>query len=440
MKIKAIFPSVLMFALLALWGCNNGTGQEVDDFEASEKGVIYKFHINDTVGEHPKTGDFITVVMEYGPKDSAAIFSSKNTGGKSSFQIGESSFTGDLFDGLTMLTIGDSATFVVNADSFYLYRSGRKPPPNIKPGSDLYFNVKLIDFESIEDLKAQESQLINGYLAKLNLEIEPDENGIYFIEYEQGKGYKPEEGDMVSLHYEVYLVDSTKLFSTYDGNMPRDIKLGSRFDTEGMNVVLENMKKGGKAKFIIPSELAFKDKGLGQAVKPYSSIMYNLEIVDVMSAEEYEKTSQERMKAQQEKQDKENQERKAREPFLIKEYIEEHNIDAVPTASGLFFIPVKEGWGNEPKQGDQVKVHYTLYDIHGKKLQSSRDMMKPFTFTVGKGEVIKAWDEALLLIKEGGKARIIAPSKIAYGANGAGRDIPPYSPLIFEIDLIQIMK
>ncbi len=438
MKIKTIIPGLFLVGLIAFWGCGNGNGQESEGFETSETGVVYKFYV-DEEGEQPRVGDFVILNMEYGPRDSM-IFSSKMTGGTSGFQIGEPTFTGDLFEGLTMLSPGDSATFVMSADSFYMHRSGRKPPPSIKPGSDLYFNVKLIEFEKLEDLEAEEAVLTNAYLDKNNLETEPDEDGIYFIEFDQGKGKNIEAGDMVSLHYAVYLLDSTKLFSTFEGNRPRDIKMGSKFDTEGMNLVLEKMNMGGKAKFIIPSRLAFGDKGLGQAVKPYAPIMYNIEVIDVKTQEEYEKDRQANMSEDQKKMEVQSQRRKAQEPFLIKQYLEENNIDVQPTASGLYFISIKEGWGKKPKDGDQVTVHYTLYDINGKKLQSSRDMMKPFKFTVGKGEVIKAWDEALPMIKEGGKARIIAPSKIAYGANGAGRDILPYSPLIFEIDLIQIAK
>ena len=83
-------------------------------------------------------------------------------------------------------------------------------------------------------------------------------------------------------------------------------------------------------------------------------------------------------------------------------------------------------------------MHYTGYLLNGKIFDSSRDRNQPFEFTVGQGAVIKGWDEALQLMDVGDKLKVIIPYQLGYGENGAGSNIPPYSPLIFEIELLNI--
>ncbi len=118
-------------------------------------------------------------------------------------------------------------------------------------------------------------------------------------------------------------------------------------------------------------------------------------------------------------------------------YLQEHNITTAPTASGLYYIETKAGTGVQPKKGDKVTVNYTGYFLSGKKFDSSYDRNKPFEFTLGVGQVIKGWDEGIALMKEGGKATLIIPSNLAYGAQGYS-SIPPYSTLVFDIELISV--
>ena len=87
-----------------------------------------------------------------------------------------------------------------------------------------------------------------------------------------------------------------------------------------------------------------------------------------------------------------------------------------------------------------MKVHYTGYLLDGKKFDSSLDRGEPFEFTLGQGQVIQGWDEAVAMMRVGGKAKLIIPSKIGYGARGAGADIPPYASLIFEVELLEIVE
>ena len=108
----------------------------------------------------------------------------------------------------------------------------------------------------------------------------------------------------------------------------------------------------------------------------------------------------------------------------------------VTTASGLQYQVLKEGTGAAIKETDRVKVHYrgTLSD--GTEFDSSYARNQPAVFDVA--GVIPGWTEGLQLMKFGGKYRLWVPSKLAYGARGAGQAIGPNSLLIFDVEPIEI--
>jgi peptidylprolyl isomerase len=104
----------------------------------------------------------------------------------------------------------------------------------------------------------------------------------------------------------------------------------------------------------------------------------------------------------------------------------------------LKYIDLVEGKGKEVKTGDTALVHYTGTLRGGKKFDSSRDRGKPFEVTLGVGDVIRGWDEGIPGMKEGGKRKLIIPPELGYGAKGQGRDIPPNSELIFEVEVLKV--
>ncbi|CAM9571587.1 unnamed protein product [Discosporangium mesarthrocarpum] len=116
--------------------------------------------------------------------------------------------------------------------------------------------------------------------------------------------------------------------------------------------------------------------------------------------------------------------------------------EEVTTSSGLKFKVTKEGKGASPKPGDTIKTDYTGwlngFDEDGVKFDSSRDRGRPFSFRVGIGQVIKAWDETLLDMKIGERRQITVPPELGYGSRGAGGIIPPNSTLYFDVELKSI--
>lgn len=96
------------------------------------------------------------------------------------------------------------------------------------------------------------------------------------------------------------------------------------------------------------------------------------------------------------------------------------------------------GSGAEAAAGQRVSVHYTGTLTSGQKFDSSRDRGRPFQFHLGRGEVIKGWDQGVVGMKVGGVRKLTIPGELAYGARGFPPVIPPNSTLVFEIELLGV--
>ena len=118
--------------------------------------------------------------------------------------------------------------------------------------------------------------------------------------------------------------------------------------------------------------------------------------------------------------------------------MEELTKGAKTTPSGLKYIITEQGNGPTPKQGEIVSVHYAGYLTDGRKFDSSFDRNQPIEFPIGTGRVIKGWDEGIMLLNVGTKAKLIIPPELGYGARGAGGVIPPNAILIFDVELLEV--
>ena len=146
---------------------------------------------------------------------------------------------------------------------------------------------------------------------------------------------------------------------------------------------------------------------------------------------------------------------KASEEGKINTYVEKNNLEPLKTASGLQYIITEEGTGEKPVAGDTVQVNYTgaliatgdVFDTSVKEVAEKSNIfnaMRPYEpakFAIGVRQVIPGWDEGLLLLPKGTKAKLIIPSELGYGERGDGRGvIPPFAPLVFDIELVDVLK
>lgn len=108
------------------------------------------------------------------------------------------------------------------------------------------------------------------------------------------------------------------------------------------------------------------------------------------------------------------------------------------TDSGLKYEDLVEGTGDVATVGQKVTVHYTGWLTDGSKFDSSLDRNQPFDFALGRGMVIRGWDEGVAGMKIGGKRKLTIPPQLGYGAQGAGGVIPPNATLVFEVELLAL--
>ena len=118
--------------------------------------------------------------------------------------------------------------------------------------------------------------------------------------------------------------------------------------------------------------------------------------------------------------------------------VEEFKKDMQATSSGLYYKITKTTDGVAPKAGEEVSVHYAGKLIDGTEFDSSFKRNQPIDIPIGRGQVIKGWDEGILLLKEGETATFVIPAELGYGAAGAGGIIPPNAWLIFDVELVKV--
>jgi FKBP-type peptidyl-prolyl cis-trans isomerase FkpA len=444
---KRILISFMAIVAVALFfiACNS----KYPGFSKTDSGIYYKFYTENKDSLKPVEGNLMTLKIRWKVKikeKDSVLYDSKNNPKPFIVPLEKSGYKGDLYEALAMTHKGDSVSFVLKADSFFI-KTAHYPnlPKMIDSTSMLTFDIKVVNIQSKEQMeKAQkaeaallqkaEPEKLNKYIAMNNITTKPLPSGLYFTETKAGTGKSIEKGEMIKLNYSVSLLDGKQLFSTAQQGGPMAVECGKPFESKGLEEAVGLMKKGGKAKLIVPSSLAFGEQGRGQVVAPYTTLLYDVEIVDVTTKAAYEKEKAEKQK----KLDAETAKAKDAETGMLQKYLKDNNITAKPTASGLYYIEVKKGTGAKAVKGKNVSVHYTGRLLNGNVFDSSVDRKKPFDFVLGQGQVIPGWDEGVALMQVGGKAKLIVPSKLAYGAQAMGDKIPAYSPLVFDVELLGV--
>lgn len=440
MKYKLSYLLLSLAIITCVYGCSEHRG-----FKKTDDGLYYKFHVkgDDTTTLIP--GMVLNLKLKYSINDSV-LFNSTEIPQEFMLPLSEPSYKGDLYAGLAMMKPGDSATFITSADSFFL-KTIRMPsvPDSAYIGKEIFFDVKLISAKTqqqieaehrqeMEKAKASEVTDLQNYIKSKNITVAPLPSGLYYIETKKGNNQKPKVGDYGKIHFIVSTIHGDTLYSSYRQGEPMMWESGKDFDNKGVTEALSIMSKGSKASIIVPSSLAFGEQGRGQMVAPYTTLLYDLELVDIVTKAQFEKEKADKEK----KAAMEKETAKKEEKSKLLNYIKINNITAAPRSSGLYYIETKKGTGEQAAPGKTVKVHYTGTLINGTKFDSSRDRKEPFEFVLGQGQVIPGWDEGIALMKEGGTAKLVIPSNLAYGENGRMPTIPPSASLVFDVELIDV--
>lgn len=193
------------------------------------------------------------------------------------------------------MTEGDSVSFMMRTSIFFKTFFNSDVPSFCKNDSLIKLNVKLqqiislaeyaeikenIENALVEDTELQELQEINNYLTKNNKQIKPDYNGIYVLEKQEGTGISVESGKKLKIEYQGFFLDGKPLDNT---KQQLEFIYGTPDQLlNGLNIVISSLKKNETIKIILPSRLAFGEKGSSNgSVLPYTPLLYKVTIIDI---------------------------------------------------------------------------------------------------------------------------------------------------------------
>lgn len=363
------------------------------DYTTTESGLQI-FIEEEGSGDQPEPGDVVSVHYTGMLGDGTVFDSSIPRNEPLTFPLGRERVIRGWDEGIAMLSEGGKAKMIIPAALGYGGQGSGLIPPN----STLYFDVELVDVMPGGPDEPQEVS---------EDEFEETDSGLRYAVLEEGEGETVEEGQPVRMHYTAWLEDGTRIDSSHDYGEPVTFPLGSEQVFPGWNEAVANMNVGDKWQVVMPPELALGEQGAGELVPPNSTLIMELELVEIL-------------------------------PTGPDEPAEVDEDDYTTTDSGLQYVDLEEGSGPEVREGDTVLAHYTGWLEDGTRFDSSYQRGEPFTVIVGMGQVIPGWDEGLVGMQAGGRRQLVIPPDLAYGATGAGGVIPGDATLTFEIEVLEV--
>lgn len=398
-----------------------------------DNGAYMQFHEINKQGDMPEIGDYVVLDL-------------KNSMGELldfEMELTEPSFVGDMMAGLLNMHLNDSATVVFLIDSLYIKSMGMDAVPDNLTSEMPFF----IDIRLKKIISAQEKALQYEMELQQRKQNDEDRLAMYYSDEKNtitkdgliilsvnGKGRGAKEGEILMITFNLITLDGDTLLDLIDREpvavICGDMDLGAGF-AEAMRYVPEH----GDAHFVIPSSLAFDSVGLENSVLPYTSFILNVKNSAIYSLEEFE-NEQKRL---QELEEAENQRRLEEEPARIAKFIKDHNVNVAPSASGVYYLEIAKGTGAIVDNGDLVTIHYNLYNIDDKLIESSYEG-EPMRFVYGNNEMVPGIEEAVGNMRVGGKATIIVPSAMGFGDIAIDKDLPANSIVIFDLELIDVQK
>jgi FKBP-type peptidyl-prolyl cis-trans isomerase len=290
MKKFLTFAFLGILAGVFLTSCNQSRHP---GFKKTDTGLYYKFYHRSNDTTKARLAEYALVKMVYGTSDSV-LFDSRNlpaTQRPMKIPMIKSIYKGDIYEGLGMMHVGDSAVFQSNADSVFikLFRM-RKLPKFVDSTKDVYFAIKLVGVRTLQQMQAEKSARMmklqnteakerEAYLKKNNIKVKPSQDGLYFIPKKQGKGPHPQKGDKVSVHYTGYLLNGKKFDSSVDRGKPFEFTLGMHQVIPGWDEGIAMLRKGGSATLIIPSSLGYGTRNMGP-IPPFSTLVFDVKLVN----------------------------------------------------------------------------------------------------------------------------------------------------------------
>lgn len=445
MKKQSFLGLFALTLILLASACKN------DKFQTTESGLEYKYLVKSDTGEVAGEGGYLEMhIVAKTHLDSAnkdtTLSNSYNDGyGPSKMLVAAPTYEGCINEGFAMLKAGDSVVFNVSADSLYI-KTFRTTLPSFLSGKEIVtvtasvlksqsketFDKKQAE-EKERKVKAQmemlekEQKELKAAAEKMGYgdKIELSAGGLYFAKIKETNGETAEKGDVASFYYKGMYLDGSQ-FETNVGSTPFDVTIGRGGAIAGWLEVVDKIKKGEKWIVFIPSSLAYGEKGSGK-IGPNTPLIFEMELADIMSAEEAQKAQEARLKQMAKE-----------EEAKVKNYVRGKNFTK-DDEKGLYYTIVKDGEGPNVEVGDKIQAVLKSYDLAGNPIPQFTMENPKLEAPFAKNTFPAALELAFGKLKKGGVIKVVTPSRNFQGEQGGGV-IAPYTAVYFELELINIEK
>ncbi len=280
----------LFLTTLLIVSCKNSS--EFEGYKKSNKGFYYQLRALGESDRKIMTGDYVTADVVYTTMKDSVFFK-----GRRKIKLESPAYKGAIEDCFTTIREGESATFILLAEPFFVKTLETNLPGFLEPSDYFKVDIDVIevqkesDYEKekqaflhwTEDFGDYEKVVLQQYIAEEKIEVEPTESGLIYIPVESGSGPKIELNDTITIHYEGIFLNGKYFDSTKRRKQPFQFVYGTEWQViKGLEEGLGFMKEGDKALFIVPSKLAFGTNGSSTGiVPPFTSLIFKVEVLSV---------------------------------------------------------------------------------------------------------------------------------------------------------------
>ncbi len=292
---------VILFFAVLIYSCKSDSTCKYPGYSVTADSIYFKLQAFGESNVSPKAGDYLLSTLVFKTmKDSVFLQAPFNDGISRYYSVMPDRFRKGSFEKMyERMHEGDSVTCIVSAESVFNEFFKQPLPVFIAPHSQLKVDIKLnriiaaAEFgqewekykEKLENRDIEEQRKLKLYLKSVSPEPVPLDSGAYYLLISEGNGALPQMGNRISIHYKGTFLDGRVFDSTYSLS-PLDFTYGEKDQViRGIEKALHLMKAGGKAKIILPSQLAYGSQGSSTGiVPPFTSVVYELELVSVIDA------------------------------------------------------------------------------------------------------------------------------------------------------------
>ena len=296
-SILPVFRFVVLWVLCILFytSCSDS---RYADFTKTKGGLYYKLL---DVGEgtyKAMPGDYVTAQISMRTERDSVLFDTRKIGleGAITFILQDAEYDKDYREGFQYLSEGDSAEFITDAYTIFIRKNHSQVPGGMTLESAVHVGAKILSIRTPEEHakdvleenkkseqgEFDEKKTIEEFLAGNSIQSEPIANGMYYIKIREGKGPAPDSGRVALVNYRGYFLNGRCFDSNYE-TQPFEYTLGAEEQMiRGLELGIRRMHEGEKAKFIIPSHLAFGSNGSSNGMVPaFTTVIYEVELLKV---------------------------------------------------------------------------------------------------------------------------------------------------------------